>query len=84
MNNWFRSIQRKLIICLVRRHVGLKKFEYFRFRGQKSPALYFFGTNMIFKETHGKLQKSSISLNWLLDNECDIIGLTEKHWLSKY
>ena len=84
MRSWFRSIRRKFIVFLVRTHVGLKKFEYFRFKGQKSPALYFFGTNMIFKEIHGKLQKSSISLNWLLDNECDIIGLTEKHWLSKY
>lgn len=84
MKNWFRSIRRRFIVFLVRRYVGLKKFEYFRFKGQKSNALYFFGSNVIFKEINGELQRSSLSLNWLLDNDCDIIRLSEKHWLSRY
>ena len=64
---------RRLIIFLIRRYMGLKKYEPFQFANQKSNALYFFNEDSIVKDWHGHFEKSSVSLNWLLDPECEIV-----------
>lgn len=78
---------KRLIIFLVRKRLGLKKFEYFQFVGQKTDNVYYFSkkgvikmipTNDTFylyaKDLKGryKVMPSSVSFNWLLDDECKI------------
>lgn len=64
----------RFILFLIRKRYGLKKYECFRFYNQKSSAVYFFGHYGIYKWWHHKLEKSHVSLNWLLDDECYIIS----------
>lgn len=69
---------KKLIISLVRRYLGLKKYEGFKFVNQKSDDIYYFGDDGVYKaysygpDYGGSIKKSNVSLNWLLDDECDI------------
>ena len=64
---------RRFIIYLIRKKLGLKKFENFKFVGQKSDAVYYFTESNIMKRmSTGKTMLSGVSVNWLLDNECEI------------
>lgn len=78
---------KRLIIFLVRKKLGLQKHEYFQFVGQKTGNVYYFGKDRIFKmiPTNDKtylvvkglnrrfmLTDSNVSLNWLLNDECEI------------
>ena len=63
---------KRLILFLVRTRLGLKKYEKFQFVGQKSNAFYYFGTVSIMKSWRGNYTQSGVSLNWLLDDECEI------------
>lgn len=63
---------RRLILFLVRRRLGLKKYETFRFAEQKSNAVYAFASDGLMKSWRGRIEKSRVSLNWLLDDECQI------------
>lgn len=64
---------KRLIIFLVRKRLGLKKYQVFRFKNQKSSDLYFFGQVTLLKiRGDGGLERSGVSLNWLLDDECEI------------
>lgn len=67
---------RKLIIFLIRKRLGLKKFQGFRFAEQKSPDnWYFFGDEFLWKVIpgyHQYLTLSNVSLNWLLNEKCKI------------
>jgi hypothetical protein len=64
---------RRLVIYLIRKHLGLKKFENFKFVGQKSDAVYYFTESNVMKRmSTGKTMLSGVSVNWLLDNECEI------------
>lgn len=65
---------KRLIIFLIRRHLGLKKNEYFRFPDQKSDALYYFSETAVMKAImDGMVIPSTVSLNWLLNPDCVII-----------
>lgn len=66
---------RRLIIFLVRKHLGLKKFERFTFGGQKSKNYYFFTDDGIIKvwRNTGNVEKSHVSLNYILSDDCMII-----------
>lgn len=66
---------KKLIIFLVRKHLKLKKYETFQFEGQKSNAVYYFTEDAVMKHWRGVTEKSHVSLNWLLDDECQINSL---------
>ena len=72
----------------------MKKFEYFRFANQKTDNVYFFSDYTIFKmekttdrryrfieELSGRyiMSDSSVSLNWLLDDECEIVKLGSRN-----
>lgn len=67
---------RRLVIFLVRKKLGLKKFERFQFTNQKTDAEYYFSNHMVMKSVSINgvecLEPSSVSLNWLLDDDCEI------------
>ena len=68
----------KLILWLLKKKFKLKNYEFFRFRGQKSEAFYWFSETGIIKGQYGETRKSDVSLNWLLDPECDIYKINDK------
>ena len=71
--NEVTPMRKRFIIFLVRRHLGLKKCEYFVFKNQKSPTdYYYFTKDKIIKVEGSKCIPSSVSLNWLLDENCEI------------
>ena len=64
---------RRLIIFLVRRKLGVKKYQVFRFKNQKSETdTYYFASDRIWKHQEFTNKESSVSLNWLLSNGCEI------------
>ena len=63
---------RRIVIFLVRKKLGLKKYEYFQFVGQKSNAVYYFTEASVMKRWKDHTTLSNVSLNWLLDDECKI------------
>lgn len=64
---------KRLIIFLIRRRLGLKKYQRFRFANQKSNIdFYYFTETQIEKWNGFATEKSNVSLNWLLDDECEI------------
>lgn len=63
---------KRLILFLVRKKLGLKKYEMFQFINQKSNAMYYFTENGLMKLWHGQTTLSGVSINWLLDDECTI------------
>lgn len=69
---------KKFILFLVRKRLGLKNYEPFKFANQKTNATYYFTPVEIIKE-HGKVVESSgVSLNWLLDDHCVVIKLNDE------
>ena len=71
-----------LIIFLVRKKLGLKKGEHFRFMNQSSPCNTYYFTDDAVMKHFGRWKgsddvKSSVSLNWLLDDECKIIKVED-------
>ena len=72
-----------LIIFLVRKKLGLKKGEHVRFVNQSSSYnTYYFTDDAVIKH-FGRWKgsddvKSSVSLNWLLDDECEIVKVEDK------
>lgn len=68
---------KRLIIFLVRKRLGLSKYEPFQFVGQKTNAVYYFTGDALLKAWRSDVTKSGVSLNWLLDDECEIKKCTE-------
>ena len=73
-----------LIIFLVRKKLGLKKGEHFRFVNQSSPYNTYYFTDDAVMKHFGRWKgsddvKSSVSLNWLLDDECEIAKVEDKN-----
>lgn len=66
------DILKKFVIYLVRKRLGLKTYEMFQFVGQKSDATYYFTEDAVMKIWRGVTEKSGVSLNWLLDEDCKI------------
>lgn len=63
---------KRFIIFLIRKRLGLKKYHCFRFVNQKTDALYWFTEDRILKLWHGRITPSNVSLNWILDDECEL------------
>ena len=61
---------RKFVMFLIRKKLGLRKYEMFKFVGQKSDAVYYFTESNVMKRWRGQTTLSGVSVNWLLDNEC--------------
>lgn len=64
---------KRLIIFLIRKRLGLKKWQWFRFTNQKEKCWYYFEPECLVKVTKSVgVMKSNVSLNWLLDDECKV------------
>lgn len=63
---------RRVVLFLIRKKLGLKKYERFRFIGQKTDAVYYFTDSNLMKCVNGQVMMSGVSINWLLDNECKV------------
>ena len=63
---------RRLVIFLIRKKLGLKKYENFKFANQKSDAVYYFTESNVMKRWRGQTMLSGVSVNWLLDRDCEI------------
>jgi hypothetical protein len=66
---------KRLIMFLLRKKLGVKKDQRFQFNGQKSDAVYYISDEYVMKHYHGRTTTSNVSINWLLDDECDIIPM---------
>lgn len=71
-----------IIMFLIRRRFELKKLEEFQFVNQKSKTDYYYFSNQgVWKRSYtddgeyiiGSTRPSRVSLNWLLDDRCQII-----------
>lgn len=67
---------RRFVIFLIRKKMGLKKYEMFKFVGQKTDAVYYFTESSIMKRWRGQTTLSGVSVNWLLDDECEFERVT--------
>lgn len=65
---------RRLILILVRKRLGLREGELFRFSNQLSKAKYYFDDKLgLVKVVSGKVTRlSGVSLNWILDPNCTV------------
>lgn len=64
---------KRFILFLIRKHLGVKKYEYFQFTNQKSNAVYYFADDVLVKYWRNYSEPSHVSLNWLLDSNCNTI-----------
>lgn len=75
---------KRIIIFLIRKRLGLKKLEKFQFKNQKSKDNYYYfnGQNLMkynvldsgyYSNTF--VSESHVSLNWLLNDECEIVKI---------
>ena len=67
----------RLIVFLIRRRLKLKKYQRFRFKNQKTDNVYYFTADKLIKIPEGKrtvsrTEKSLVSLNWLVSDECEV------------
>lgn len=78
----------RLIMFLIRRKLGVRKYEFFQFDNQKSDTnLYYIDTyhvmkvvahekgyfdHPLFEGMSANYRRSSVSLNWLMDKRCKI------------
>lgn len=67
-----------IIIFLIRKRLGLKKDQPFRFDNQKSKIEYYwFSDTMILKMNEdGIVEYSHVALNWLLNDNCKVHPVT--------
>lgn len=67
-----------LVIFLIRHKLGLKLYQKFRFANQKSYDIYYFTETALMKVTETSDRcVSSVSLNFLLSDQCDIVTTFE-------
>lgn len=65
---------KRMVIFLLRKRLGVKKFEMFIFCNQKSSSVYYFGDEDVMRVDlgDGRVEYSRVSLNWLLNDECKV------------
>ncbi len=68
---------KRLIVFLVRKRLHLRKNQKFRFCNQKTDNIYYFTSDKLIKIPEDtrripRHEKSLVSLNWLLSDECEI------------
>lgn len=64
------DILTRLVIFLIRIKLHLRKGEQFQFDNQKTDSVYWFTESALMKMERGFRYESSVSLNWLLNPEC--------------
>lgn len=64
----------RLIIFLVRKKLGVKKFQYFKFPNQANQNnQYYFTDSMLMKQCeNGFIKPANVKFNYLLDPNCKI------------
>ena len=70
---------KKLILILIRRRLGVRPLEAFRFANQKTDDVYWFDQRFgqLLKQDGCHIKTSGVSLNWLLNDECKIKKIEE-------
>lgn len=71
---------RSLILFLIRRKLGVKKFDGFRFSNQRSDVDYYYFDSFALRKVSystGEILSSHVSLNWLLNDMCKIHKLKD-------
>lgn len=64
---------KRIIWFLIRRKLGVKKYQKFIFTNQLSEnTSYMISSDKIFKVQGNRLKHSDVSINWILSNECEI------------
>lgn len=69
---------RRLIIFLIRKRLGVKKGEYFRFTNQDDKGdWYYFTDDALMKKINPFVDlyghaDANINLNWILDIDCEV------------
>lgn len=74
---------KRFIIFLIRKRLGLKKNELFRFANQCERSIYYFTETGLMKVKYGQAMRSGVSLNWLLDNECEVEKVGGEDYANK-
>lgn len=74
---------KRFIIFLIRKKLGLKKNELFRFSNQREQSVYYFTDTGLMKVKYGQAMRSGVSLNWLLDNECEVKKVGGEDYANK-
>ena len=74
---------KRFIIFLIRKRLGLKKNELFRFANQCEQSVYYFTETGLMKVKYGQAMRSGVSLNWLLDNECEVEKVGGEDYANK-
>lgn len=76
----------RLIIFLLRKKLGLKKYDDFFFTNQKTAGdRYYFLDDCLMKydSKENALKKAHVSLNWLLDKDCSIMIDNSGDWINR-
>ena len=68
---------KKFIVFMIRRRLKLKRYQRFRFKNQKTDNVYYFTEYRLIKipedkRTVSRAEKSLVSLNWLLSEDCEV------------
>lgn len=64
---------KRIIWFLIRRKLGVKKYQQFIFTNQLSEnTSYMISSDKIFKVQGNRLKHSDVSINWILSDECEI------------
>lgn len=64
---------KRIIWFLIRRKLGVKKYQKFIFTNQLSEnTSYMISSDKIFKVQGNRLKHSDVSINWILSDECEI------------
>jgi hypothetical protein len=67
---------KKLVLFLIRKKLKLKELESFQFANQKSLYDYYYFDDcglVKFESVYNKFVPAGVSLNWLLNDECEIV-----------
>lgn len=67
-------MKKKFILYLIRKHLGVKKYQKFRFENQANKTTYYYFNDIEVMKVYenGFSERSRVSLNWLLNDECEI------------
>ena len=69
---------KRLILFFIRRKLGIKKHQKFRFTNQRSKNDYYYFSHDCLMKRHfdsdgiGVLKESNVKLNWILDDDCRV------------
>lgn len=77
---------KRLIIFLIRIKLGVGKWDEFYFPNQKHKDDRYYFSNaclMKYNATTNNVTKSSVSLNWLLSDSCEIVIDEDFDWGKK-